>query len=681
MSVPRSDRRPFPLLSLPGPWGASPVVLPAVFLLLGLPALVPAEEVLAQAETELSVEIGFQGRFVADHYARIRVSIQHDGPPLEGELVLRQTIHRPLAERRTVEVRRPVRLAPGARPVYELYMPLSSLAPPEGKGPELHVELRARDRTVARAVLPLGDRVGFQAFTLLVDEGSYPRLLPTGERVEELRPEELPHDWRGYGGVRRIYLGRIAVGRLLPEQKRALEKWLAAGGELVVLGGENFLLQDDPWLRTLLPLAVTEVQVVEALGLRAATGAPRGEVLYQVGEHPLILRRSWGLGTVYFSALDLRGASVIEVEGWQALTPRSEDLRPSPPEFDFGTEVFQKVEVLLPSLGVYGGLLGLYLLGLAGIALWILKRPRWLVGSTRWEEATPSRSEGAGGTGAGGGNPTASAPYGGGWRAFLLLMGWLALCSGALAAYLVRPPFTRDAQSLEVGFLLGREGSDWALRETWYSVLHRRPGPLTIPVDAEALIYPVSPVSPSPGDGVQLTLEAASGGLRVFLEPPPGDGTRWSSRGFYQKGVLPLDIGVDIESEPVRNPIARVYNGTPWHLKQAALWHVGTVYELGDLPPGEAREVDLSRTGKSEWVFRGAEPRRLNREVKERLYREARQRYPWEGSAWTLLAWVEEEGPRTDTSEYRQSYVLLIVSSEAKGKNKNENKNEEGKDS
>ena len=654
MGVPRSDRRHFPF-SL-GTRSASPswgliAVIPLLLGIWGLFGGVPA-----RAETRLSVEIGFQGRFVADRYVRIRVHVRHDGPQLEGELVLRQTVQRPLAETRTVEVRRPVRLAPGARPVYELYMPLSSLAPPEESGPELQVELRAQSRTVAQAVLPLGDRVQYQAFTLLVGEGSYPRLLPTGERVEELRPEELPRDWRGYGGVRRIYLGRVAVGRLLPDQKRALERWLAAGGELVVLGGENFLLQDDPWLRALLPLAVEGVQAVEALGLQVVIGAPRGEILYQVGEHPLLLRRPWGLGTVYLSALDLRGASAVEVEAWQALASRYAKSALPTPEFDLGTEIFQKAEVLLPSLGVYGGLIGLYLLGLAGIALWILKRPSPPQGTARaWE-----------------GNVIVPASRGGGWRTLLLLGGWLALCSGALAAYLNQPAFTRDAQSLEAGFLMGREGTGWALRETWYSVLHRRPGSLAIPVDAEALVYPVSPVRPSTGDRVRLTLEAAPEALRVLLRSPKdagaadGTGTRWSAGGFYRREVLPLNVEVAIEGDPVRNPIARVYNGTRWHLRQAALRHAGAVYELGDLPPDAVREVDLSRTGKSEWVFRGAEPRPLDRVVKERLYREALRRYPLEGSAWTLLAWIEEEGPRADASEYRQSYVLLIVASEAK---------------
>lgn len=650
MRAPRSERWGMPSLGLG---------ICVACLSLGITAVA---EYPVGAETQLSVELGFHDRFVVDRTTRVRVQIRHEGPLLEGELVLWQTIEKPLAETRTVEVRRPVRLAPGARPVYEVYIPLASLSPPEGTGPELHVELFSGGVPVAEVVVALEDRARFDPFVLLVGEGGYPRLLPTGERVEELRPEELPRDWRAYDGVRRVYLGRVALGRLLPEQKRALEKWLASGGEVILLGGSNFLLQDDPWLHKFLPLEVKEVRHVEALDRMAVLGVPQGEVLYQVGQHPLVLRRTWGLGRVYFSTVDLRGASEWEAEAWRALLPSRADDPPFSPSYaDFVVDLFQDAEVLQPALSVYSGMLIVYVAGLAGLTLWLLRRPRWLVGATRWQEAAPSPQ-------------TAPSREGGGWWALLFLFGWLFLCSGALVVYLGRPAFTRDAQVLEAGLLVVRGESGWAAHEAGYTVVQRRPRPLALRFDREALLYPAPPLSPSPSPNAraQFTLQANPDALEVHLRPQDGsrsDGRGWSVVGLSQREVIPLNIRVEPElreaegAEGVRKPTVRVYNGTQWALKQAALRYRGAVYELGDLPPDAVREVDLSRTGKSEWVFLESGRAPWENRMKEQLYKEALRRHLREEPEWALFAWIEEAKPRG--SEYRRAYTLVIVASEA----------------
>ncbi len=654
MRPPRSER-----------WGVPPLGLGICVACLALGVLAGAEYPV-RAQSWLAVEVGFHDRFVVDRTARVRVEIRHEGPPLEGELVLWQTVKKPLAETRTVEVRRPVRLAPGGRPVYELYLPLSPLPPPEGSGPALHVELRsgsgagsgdAGDAPIARVVVALDDRARFEPFVLLVGEGSYPRLLPTGERVEELRLEELPADWRAYDGVRRVYWGRAATARLLPEQKRALEKWLAAGGELAILGGENFLLQDDPWLRRLLPLDVEGVRRVEALNRLAVLGLPRGEVLYQVGEYPLVLRRNWGWGRVYFAAVDLRGASAWEVEGWKALRPpRAEAPSFDASDADLAVELFRDAEVLQPALSAYSGVLLVYVAGLGGLALWMLRRLRESIRALRWQKAASGPKKEGGG------------------RALLLLLGWLFLCSGALVAYLGRPAFTRDAQLLEAGVLAGRGESGWAVHGAWDVIVHRRPRPLALPFDREALLYPTSPLSPSPSPDarVQLALQAAPDALEVLLRPRDeagGGRTGGAVTGLFRRAVLPLDVRVELPGKPdpegagVRNPIARVYNGTPWTLRQAALQHRGAVHELGDLPPGAVREVDLSRTGKSAWVFFESGRAPWESRMKEQLYREALRRYLPEEPEWALFAWIEEAEPRE--SEYRRTYTLVLVASEA----------------
>ncbi|GEM_PF-2632466 len=630
-------------------------------LLVGLAAgAVASVEVGGWAETQISGEIGFRDRFVADRYVPVRLRVVHDGPPFTGMLVVSQTVEIPLRGRRTIEVRRPVRLGPGARPRYEFYLPLSPLPVAEGRGPELQVELIGPEGLRARTVLPLGDRTRFFPETLLLGEGSYPRLLPTGETGIELREEELPGDWRAYDGVRRIYLGRISLGQLLPEQKEALEKWLVSGGELVVLGGENFWMQDDPWLRRLLPLRVRGVEWVADLERTAIVGRPRGEVLYRVGEYPVVLRGRWGLGHVYLATLDLRDAGPIEQAAWQALQPPPpEEARERSVASDLGIELFQKKRVLLPGALTLGGILLAYLGGLAGLAMIVLRRPRWLVGLSRWEEAEVATTA----------SPIERSGRGGGGWVGLLLAGWVLWIGLVLGLYLRQPAFTRSTQALEIGYVFSQSGSGWGVQEAWYSALRRRSAPLAVLRGEAALLYPVEAPRP-PGRADPLALP-----VRLSLQRGPEGGllARWTLpvreegrpvrllAGLYVREVLPLDVRVRFSPSGE----ARVYNATPWTLRRTTIYRGETRYAFGDVPPGGLREAKPSPSRDPVLPPPRQEAEGFFASVKTRLYEEALRRYPEvlgpeADVPWTLQAWVEEEGP-TSPWEYRETRFLVLV--------------------
>jgi len=574
-----------------------------VYALLGwLISMLP--NVNAQAQLTLEVEVGLGGRFLPDHHTPIRVRIIYDGPPLTGELILRQRSQQRLEGVRTIELRRPVRLGGKARPLYESYLPLSDAPPPGGDEPELVAVLESQGHKVASRRVVLTDLVSPEPLVLMLSDGGYLKVLPTGERVISLTAEQLPEDWRGYAGVRRIYLGRFNLGLIEPSKREALSKWLIRGGELVVLAGQNAYLQDVPWLEEILPFHVEDVRWIEELGAHVAVGRGSGEVLHSEAGLALLLRGRVGLGRIYFSALDLRGRSEAEKAIWKALTPERIE-RPRP--LQLGPELFSKMELIYPDKLMLGGLLVLYLAGIGLFSLWTLRNPQWS-----------------------------------GWRVLIIVSAWLGLFSAGFFAYLKRPEFSSRVQALEIGIIWGMAGGD-ALLQGWYSALAKQAGSLELAFGPDTLLLPLG--------GTSYRLRQGSEQVLRFLP-----GMEAGSTGhLYFEEVLPLQVTVELGE----GRLIRVRNGSSWPLRDVVFWREGIYYPLGDLAGGGAREEVISGLGANSWLK--ADGWGFEQQVKWSIFKAAQAELERLKPKWMLLGWMERPSLKLHPAEDRWIVKLLVL--------------------
>lgn len=131
----------------------------------------------------------------------------------------------------------------------------------------------------------------------------------------------LPDRPAAYEGVDLLVVSDLSPASANPKALGALAMWVASGGTLVVSGGPNYRLLQDPFYADLLPVRVTgTANLAGAVDLRTigksnfpagavavTQGQPKqgiARVLVSEGETPLVVERSYGAGRVVFLALD-----------------------------------------------------------------------------------------------------------------------------------------------------------------------------------------------------------------------------------------------------------------------------------------------------------------------------------------------------------------------------------------
>lgn len=584
----------------------------------------------------LDVEVGYAGEFAPDRTTPITVQIDHEGVPINGELVVRQA-WRPLLEGpRTIESRRPVSLGPKARVRYNFFLPLSGDPPPNGESPQLTVELSTRGETLAQRIVALETpRRG--GLVLMASESGYLQELPTGEMTIQLEPVELPADWRAYGGVRRLYVGRLDATRLDPDQATAIREWVTSGGELVVLGGENAYRQDADWLNGLIPFRVDAVATIDGIEARAAMGEPRGEVLAERNDHPLLSRWRFGQGEVWFSALALVNAGAAQREIWERLeSGRTELSGPS----RLSADLFRRMPLYYPDKGVLAGLFAAYMAGIGLLMLWTLRRTPWKSGGR--SEIQPATAD-------------AAADHAiGGNRLWLGMVAWIGLAAAVAIGYGGQPAFTGEMQSLEAGIMWGSARADLMHVTMGHSVIAKRELRPQWTLPAETAVVPLEETNLSLRDN-GATVRPLSGTL--------------APNGIHDvalETVQPLLIRVEADGDSAVSADAfRVYNESHFHLQESIMWHRGRYYAAAGTPiaPGQRRAIDLRDADPLvDPGFSGTDrPSGFGPQARATLFesvaRQLRERQP----SWAFLAWVREPCFPTHSGEYRETWRLLVV--------------------
>jgi hypothetical protein len=259
-------------------------------------------------EVEARALVG--GRYAAGGWLAVSVALANDGAPTEGYVA---------AESTSGVVRRFVELPAGARKQVTLYvrpegfqrnLPIT-FESPEGTA-STTVEVRVLERSSGQVAI-VGDGGGNLRPQLLGDDQGAPEPLTLGPADLPERPEPLA----GLDAI--VWAGDSSA--LAEPQRRAMERWVAAGGQLVVIGGPDWQARTAAFV-DLLPvdgLAAAEGGSLAGLAAWAgvsdppadeptlATGTLRDGAIPLVvdGETPILSMISRGGGRVVFVAADL----------------------------------------------------------------------------------------------------------------------------------------------------------------------------------------------------------------------------------------------------------------------------------------------------------------------------------------------------------------------------------------
>ena len=594
----------------------------------------------------MRVDVGFGGVFVSERTTPVAIEIDHEGAPITGELIVRQT-WRPLMEApRTVEARRSVTLGPKAQLRYVVYLPLSAEPPPGGDDPALNVTLRAGGRTLAEQTVTLEGAQRGDGLVLMASESGYLQELPTGEMTIQRSADDLPTDWRGYGGVRRLYVGRLDAARLEPEQRSAVRKWVTSGGELVVLSGENAFHQDAEWLNALVPFEVTSVETIEAFGARAALGTPRGEVRYAEADRPLLTQWQIGRGQVSFSALALLNSGPTQAEVWSRLTPGRTERSGA---FTLGAELFRRMSLRYPNKMIVGGIFGGYMLGIGLLMLWGLRRTPWTSGGRAGGLVDSTRGADEDST-SGGRN-----------RLWVGMVLWIGLVTAIGIGYGGQSAFNARMQSLEVGVIWGSARAELMDVRTGFATIAKRRLDPSWTLPSQTSVFPLN--------GTDLRLDDGGATLRPLGQTLPPNVVQ----DLALETVMPLDVNVDprgamddaSEGEDVSVAELHVYNGSRFRLAEPVIWQRGAYRALpsASIMPGQRETIDVESLGPAAaaWVPSTAPPSGFTPHVKGTVLEDVDRRLRGRNAPWALLAWVRAPGLSVHADEYRETWRLLVV--------------------
>lgn len=617
---------------------ARPLALRGVAVLWAMACLLAAPIAWGQSTSPtLDVEVGFGGEFTPDRTTPIAVQIDHEGLPIDGELVVRQTWRPLLDPPRTIEARRSVTLGPKARVRYSFFLPLSSEAPPNGEAPQLIVELRASGQLLAQRIVAL-ENARRGGLVVMASESGYLQELPTGEMTVQLEASDMPEDWRAYGGVRRLYIGRLDVTRLDPDQQTAIRKWVTSGGELGVLGGDNAYRQDVDWLNGLIPFQIDSIDTIDGINARVALGEARGDVLYGQNDRPLLVHWRFGRGEVWYSALALVNAGPTQNEIWKQLeSGRTELSGPS----TLGADLFRRMPLYYPDKTVLAGLFAVYMAGIGLLMLWTLRRTPWKSGGrSEVQSATTGDDE--------------STNSAGRDRLWLGMVAWIGLAAALAIGYSGQPAYTGQMQSLEAGILWGSARAELMHVTTGHSAIAKRElrPQWTLPTGTS--VVPLKRTDLSLADNAA-TVRPLSGTLM-----PNG------IHDVALEVVRPLPIRVEADGDSaVSADRFRVYNESHFRLRESIMWHRGRYYAAIEAPiaPGQSRAIDLSEADPvaEPWFSGTGRPSGFLPQTKETLFDAVYQELREREEPWALLAWVREPGFSTHSGEYRETWRLLVV--------------------
>lgn len=265
----------------------------------------------------LAAQAGFDGVCKDANWIPLRVRVENQGPDFEGRLEARLV---GVPDRQTIYAQTISLSNPSRKEV-------SLAIYPEGFLGTMDVALVAQGKTAAQNTLKLNClSVNDAIYGVLAASpsafGSLGDLDPPSGRatVAQLGLADLPEQAQALGMLDALVISGVDTGALTPGQRQALAGWVAAGGQLIIAGGPDWQ-KTAAGLGNLLPLAPGGVQTLSSLDPIAAYAgssaglpgqvpvvqgslAPDAQVLVAQAGFPLVIARTVGYGRVFYLAAD-----------------------------------------------------------------------------------------------------------------------------------------------------------------------------------------------------------------------------------------------------------------------------------------------------------------------------------------------------------------------------------------
>ncbi len=274
----------------------------------------------AQANVDLSVNVGIDGYYRRGSWTAVRVNLSNSGDSLDGFIRVRTGGAGGLSE---TTYRTPLDLPQGARKQVFLYVSLESYEQ------RLQVEIvDQHGRVVARDTTPLLLATPGDPLYAVVTESAFGSVdlmavaLTSGRgHQSNWLIEDIPGQAQALAGLDVLMFHDVNTGALRAEQAAAIRQWVEAGGHLIIAGGDN-------WQRTvagmndLLPVTLRGTLALDSLGALAdyvrqpvdpldagltvsdSVPLPTAQTLVSANDVPLVVRQPIGLGMVDFLAFD-----------------------------------------------------------------------------------------------------------------------------------------------------------------------------------------------------------------------------------------------------------------------------------------------------------------------------------------------------------------------------------------
>jgi hypothetical protein len=349
----------------------------------------------AQSNVTISAQAGLNGFCKVDKWLPVHVTVENTGVDINARV---QTSYKNSAGGQTVSGM-DISLPATSRKEFFLYVT------PEGLMRNFNVSVLNGNKTLAKTNLNINCTSDpTTVFGILADNPSTYAMLNnvrplTGvTRTVQLNIADLPDQAQGWGVLDALIISNVDTGTLTPEQKKALELWLANGGKLFVTGGIQWQTS-TAGLSDFLPIKLTSTQKVTGLSALSAyatdatpleseailaTGAAQigTNILVEQNGIPLLIEKQIGFGKVYYFAADPSLQPLNDWIGMQAVYEHLLAFKSPKPSWSTGSWDFYQAnaalatlpELALPSFIYICCWLGLYIVIIGPVNYFVLRR-------------------------------------------------------------------------------------------------------------------------------------------------------------------------------------------------------------------------------------------------------------------------------------------------------------------
>ncbi|MEM7111001.1 MAG: hypothetical protein AAF614_01115 [Chloroflexota bacterium] len=296
---------------------------------------------------EMSVRVGFDGYYKEEYWVPVQVEVANSGPNTAGEI---QVLTGDVFTEQEIVYSAPLTLSTQSNKRVTIFVQLGPIL--DGLKVNL-VDENGRLLHTITSEPPRNFSLQSRIYGVVSPEPSDFTFLeravesPGGTAVAFLTLDDLPDLSSAWQALNALVLHDVDTSTLSSAQRTALQNWVSSGGQLVVVGGPSWQKTMPP-LADMLPIQPNSSEsradlseFAEQIGVPFRDEGPyivttsalrNGAIIHHEAGLPLVARRSWGRGQVYFLALDPTLAPLVDWDGsdilWQDMGEAQPDILP-----------------------------------------------------------------------------------------------------------------------------------------------------------------------------------------------------------------------------------------------------------------------------------------------------------------------------------------------------------------